>query len=607
MKKVVFLTTSIIITQCVNAQTLKEAVVKTDNERFESAASDYRALIAKEPTKGDNYFYFGENYFRKGDLDSANLCYVKGAELNATYPLNYVGLAKILWYKGLQTEAKTQLFKASTLGAKNAEVMRKTAEIYINAEQKSLDEAINLLNAAIKIEPKNQESYLLMGDAMLEKNPTDGGPAIKNYNKATELNPASPKGDLRSGRLYQRGQNYQLALDLYKKAQATDPTYAPAYREKAELYYKAGQKANAVESYKKYLELNNSLDARERYASFLFSNKQYNEAIAELENLQKAGNTKFYLDRMLGYSYAEIGNTLDKEAFNKGLVSINTFFEKTAAIPNFKYVATDYKYKGILLAKTGKDSLGVLEMEKAIALDPAKSSDMIREIAKATMKAKKYSKTIETYEKLMDGNPKNLGSQDWYEFGRAYYYDGGVKQREKADIPALTQFIKADTCFSKLAQLNPVYSIAYFWRGKANVQQDLKNEKGLAKPYFEKALSLVTLSFVKGDTTISMFRNVSSAYWLTAFWNGKANVQQDLKDDKGIAKPFYDKIVLGIKPEEKSVIKQNVIEASLYLGSYYAFSKEKDLLKAKEYFNLVKELDPANKVVIDFFKSPAGK
>ena len=49
MKKVMFLTTSIIITQCVNAQTLKEAVVKTDNERFESAASDYRALIAKDP------------------------------------------------------------------------------------------------------------------------------------------------------------------------------------------------------------------------------------------------------------------------------------------------------------------------------------------------------------------------------------------------------------------------------------------------------------------------------------------------------------------------------------------------------------------------------
>lgn len=539
MKKVVFVTTSIIITQCVNAQTLKEAVVKTDNERFESAASDYRALIAKEPTKGDNYFYFGENYFRKGDLDSANLCYVKGAELNATYPLNYVGLAKILWYKGLQTEAKTQLFKASTLGAKNAEVMRKTAEIYINAEQKSLDEAINLLNAAIKIEPKNQESYLLMGDAMLEKNPTDGGPAIKNYNKATELNPASPKGDLRSGRLYQRGQNYQLALDLYKKAQATDPTYAPAYREKAELYYKAGQKANAVESYKKYLELNNSLDARERYASFLFSNKQYTEAIAELENLQKAGNTKFYLDRMLGYSYAEVGTTIDKEAFNKGLASINTFFEKTAAIPNFKYVATDYKYKGILLAKTGKDSLGVLEMEKAIALDPAKSSDMIREIAKANMKAKKYFKAIETYERLMDGNPKNLNGADYFDLGRSYYF--GPKD-----------FVKADTCFSRLCQLSPTFATSYFWRAKANTQQDLKNEKWLAKPHYEAAMALV-------------------------------------------------------KPEERTTAsnKANVIEACEYLG-YNALTL-KDNVKAKEYFTIIKELDPNNKKQIDFFKSPAGK
>lgn len=540
MKKITLISSAIIIANTVFSQTLQEAITKTDNERFDVAAGDYRNLIAKETTKGDNYFYFGENYFKKGDLDSANICYKKGIELNATYPLNYVGLGKILWYNGQQAEAKTQLFKAATLGAnKNAEVMRKTAEIYINAEQKSLDEAINLLNSAIKIEPKNAETYLLMGDAMLEKNPTDGGPAIKNYNKATELNPASPKGDLRSGRLYQRGQNYQLALDLYKKAQATDPTYAPAYREKAELYYKAGQKANAVESYKKYLELNNSLDARERYASFLFSNKQYAEAIGELENLQKAGNTKFYLDRMLGYSYAELGNSIDKEAFNKGLSSINLFFEKTSTVPNFKYVATDYKYKGILLAKTGKDSLGVIEMEKVASMDPTKATEMLREIAKAYYKARKYTKVIETYEKLMDGNPKNLNGTDYFDLGRSYYF--GPKD-----------FIKADTCFSRLCQLSPTFATAYFWRAKSNTQQDLKNEKWLAKPHYEAALALV-------------------------------------------------------KPEERTTAsnKANVIEACEYLG-YYALTL-KDNVKAKEYFNIIKELDPNNKKQIDFFKSPAGK
>ncbi len=551
MKKITLISASFILASSTFAQTLQDAITKTDNERYAAAASDFRALIAKEANKGDNYFYYGENFFKKGDLDSANMYYQKGAELNATYPLNYVGLGKVLWYKGNTADAKTQFFKASELGLKkNTEVMRKTAETYIEAENKSLDEAMALLNAAIKIEPKNAENYLLMGDALLEKNPTEGGPAIKQYDKFSELNPKSPKGILRAGKLYQRGRNYQLALDLYKKAQDLDPTYAPAYREKAELYNLAGQKANAVESYKKYLELNNSDEARIRYAGFLVINKQYAEAITESEKTQNAGSKDMYLDRYLGYSYAELGNKTDTAAYTKGLKAINRFFEKAGS--NFKYSAVDYKYKGILLAKTGKDSLGILEMEKAAQVDPKLANEVTREIAKSYMKAKKYNKAVDTYNRIMNGDPKNLNAQDWYEFGRAYYYDGGAKQREKKDVEALDLFVKADTCFSKLTQISPAYAIAYFWRGKANVQQDVKDEKGLAKPHYEKAISLV-------------------------------------------------------KPEEKALVKQNLIEAYLYLGSHFAFSKEKDLAKAKEYFNLVKELDPANKSANDFFKSPAGK
>jgi tetratricopeptide (TPR) repeat protein len=551
MKKITLISASFILASSTFAQTLQDAITKTDNERYAAAASDFRDLIAKEANKGDNYFYYGENFFKKGDLDSANMYYQKGAELNATYPLNYVGLGKVLWYKGNTADAKTQFFKASELGLKkNTEVMRKTAETYIEAENKSLDEAMALLNAAIKIEPKNAENYLLMGDALLEKNPTEGGPAIKQYDKFSELNPKSPKGILRAGKLYQRGRNYQLALDLYKKAQDLDPTYAPAYREKAELYNLAGQKANAVESYKKYLELNNSDEARIRYAGFLVINKQYAEAITESEKTQNAGSKDMYLDRYLGYSYAELGNKTDTAAYTKGLKAINRFFEKAGS--NFKYSAVDYKYKGILLAKTGKDSLGILEMEKAAQVDPKLANEVTREIAKSYMKAKKYNKAVDTYNRIMNGDPKNLNAQDWYEFGRAYYYDGGAKQREKKDVEALDLFVKADTCFSKLTQISPAYAIAYFWRGKANVQQDVKDEKGLAKPHYEKAISLV-------------------------------------------------------KPEEKALVKQNLIEAYLYLGSHFAFSKEKDLAKAKEYFNLVKELDPANKPANDFFKSPAGK
>lgn len=538
MKKITLISAGIILANASFAQTLQEAITKTNNERYQAAAADFRAIISREASKGDNYFYYGENFFQNGDLDSANMFYQKGAELNATYPLNYVGLGKVLWYNGKNAEAKTQFFKAATLGAnKNTEVMRKTAEAYINSDNKNLDEAITILNSAIKIEPKNAENYLLMGDALLEKNPTEGGPAIKQYDKFSELNPKSPKGILRAGKLYQRGRNYQLALDLYKKAEEIDPTYAPAYREKAELYHLANQDNKAIESYKKYLELNNSDEARQRYASFLFVGKQYQNAIIEIEAINKSENSDLYLDRILGYSYAELGNKTDTGAYRKGLIAINKFFEKSAKTPNFKYAGTDYKYKGILLSKTGNDSLGVIEMEKAIVLDPKLEAEMTALIATTWMKAKRYSKAIEMYEKKMAGDPKNLSGQDYFEMGRAYYF--GPKD-----------FVKSDSCFSKLTQAIPTFATGYFWRGKANVQQDPKNEKWLAKPHYEKALSLV-------------------------------------------------------KPEERSGSKTNVIEACEYLGYYHLTIK--DNAKAKEYFTIIKELDPNNKKQIEFFKSPQSK
>ncbi len=553
MKNTVIMSASVFITHIAFSQTLQEAVIKTENERFAAAAQDFRALIAKEPTKGENYFYLGENYFENGDLDSANLFYQKGVDVNATYPLNYVGLGKVLWYNGKSTEAKAQFFKAATLGNnKNTEVMRKTAEAYIKSENKSLDEAITLLNAAIKIDPKNAENHLLLGDALLEKSPTEGGPAIKEYDKFSELNPKSPKGILRSGKLYQRGRNYQLALDLYKKAEAIDPTFAPAYREKAELYHLANQKANAVESYRKYLELNNSDEARERYAGFLLNNKQYTEAITEVETLQKGGNKSLYLDRYLGYAYAEQPSRLDTSSYRKGLNAMNSFFLKSSSAPNFKYLATDYKNKGVLLSKLKQDSLAVIEFEKAIATDPKLTNDVNREIAKTYMTSRNYAKAIETYKKIENGNMANLTGQDFYEMGRAYYYEGGNKQREKKDADALAMFVSSDSCFSKLAQKNPTYSIAFLWRAKANVQQDIKNEKWLAKPFYETFMTLT-------------------------------------------------------KPEERATAsnKNGVIESCEYLGYYCVTTK--DYEKAKEYFGIIRDLDPNNKKQIEFFKSPQGK
>ncbi|MBA2613240.1 MAG: hypothetical protein H0U95_14825 [Bacteroidetes bacterium] len=558
MKKTIIFS-AIALTGFLNAQTLQEAVAKTENERFEAAAKDFRALIAKDPTKGENYFYYGENFFENGQVDSANIFYSKGAEVNATYPLNYVGVGKVLLTKGNATEAKALFYKAAALGAnKNAELFRKIAEAWLATDTKNADEALLQINAAIKLEPKNPENYIILGDAQLEKNPTDGSGPIKSYKQATTLNPKNVKGILREGKLYQRGRNYQLAIEKYKEAIGIDPTFAPAYRELAEVYSLYQQHTKAIENWKKYLELNNSDEARYRFMSALFSNKQFLDAITEYEGLKKSGFNNLYLERLAGYSYFENG-TKDTSSYRKGLNAINKFFEMAG--PNFKYLYNDYKYKGLLLARTGKDSLGVIEMEKAIAIDPAASSEIFSDIATIYMKSKKYDKVVKAYERKMNGDFKNLTNNDFFSLGKAYYFSGGniqrdaalikdAKAKEKKEMEAKPFFISADSSFSKLTQLSPTWPVGYFWRGRANVQQDPTNEKGLAKPHFEKALSL-------------------------------------------------------LKPEEKNTptYKNNVIEALEYLAGYYT-SVAKDKTKADEYWKQVQEIDPANPKAKIYFNPP---
>jgi tetratricopeptide (TPR) repeat protein len=358
-----------------------------------------------------------------------------------------------------------------------------------------------------------------------------------------------------------------LALDYYKQAIAADPKYAPAYMEAAEIYHLAGRPTDALEYIKKYLEIHcPSVSARKRYASFQFLNKQYVEAIMEIEDITKKDPNDCYMWRILGYAYYEMGNGTDKDAYTKGTDAMEKFFkcteEKSKAGQAFKFNPDDYKYYGMLLGKQGKDSLGADAIMRAIALDSVKNCELYGEIGKIFMKSKNYAKAIMAYEKKMNCT-KGLGVQDWFDLGRAYFFMGGGKLKEAADTKDLKikkqkdeearpWFVKADTAFSRLIQASPNFPTGWYWRGKTNVQLDPKSDQWLAKPYFEKYLSL-------------------------------------------------------IKPEERALPanKENVIISCEYLGYYYV--KMKDYTKAKEYWNIVQTIDPNNEKAKAFFKSPEAK
>ncbi len=524
MKKVI-LALALLVVNVAIGQTLKDALKLTDNEQFYAATRMYKNLVQQQPTLGENYFYMGENYFKSEKLDSAQLAYKKGAEVNPANPINFVGLGKVLWYSGKYDEAKATFTNALTLSAnKNALVQMKIAECYTQAEKKDLMAAFSLLTSAAKLEPKNAEVYILTGDAYLENN-NDGSNAIKNYEKAAEIDKTSLKAILRIGQLYGRARNYNLALEYYKKAALIDSSFAPAYREQGELYYMAKQYNVAKAKYKRFLELSsNNLDARTRYASFLYLSKEYANSIAEINEIQKLDTSNNILNRLLAFSYFETGD------FANGLSKSNAFF-KRADLEKTKILAQDYEYNGKLLIKTNNDSLGIERLNKALDLDTSKT-DLYSEIASSYMKQKKYAQAISNYQKKLTMGKPN--ANDYFGMGRAYYFT--------------KDFVNADSSFSQIIKSNPTLPLGYLWRAKSNTQLDVSNEKGLAKPHYEKFVSL-------------------------------------------------------IKTEEIEKNKKDLIEAYSYLG--FQGMKQKDTVAAKQNWQKVLEIDPGNdkaKKALDSFK-----
>lgn len=490
MKATVFFAVLLFSVTDVVSQSLSEAIYKTENERYADALLDFKALVAKEPTNGDVYFYYGDCYFEKGEIDSAIMVWNKGYEMDQLTPMPLVGKFRVLWLKGDKAGAQGEVLKAMELtkgkktNIKRAEVIRGVAEMYIESENKDLDQALMLLQEAITKDPSNEDNYLLQGDALYAKTPQDATPAIKSYNLALDINKKSPRGKLRVANIYQAAQNFEEANKIYKEAIAIDSTFAPAYRARAEMFMRFEKMKLAIQDWKKYLALNNNIEARYRYANAMFAAKQYCEVIAEVNTINEAGFRNFYTERMLAGSYSECQDV--KGGAQIGLDASDRFF---AIVPAANINFIDYKTRGSLLMKLGKDSLGLLEWERAAGMNETASKELTLEIAKAYYKMKNYDKAIEMYLKRQAIVELSLG--ELYNMAQCYY--AGPKN-----------YNEAETLFAQVAAKSPEYAPAYLWRARCNYQLDLNNERWLAKPHYAKVLEVVLGDDRKKDTNKKM-------------------------------------------------------------------------------------------------------
>jgi tetratricopeptide (TPR) repeat protein len=471
------------------SQQLADAVKYIDNEQYTRAKSTLNSIIKANPTKGDAYYQLGLVYLQIEKIDSALVSFNKAKEVDPKFNLAFVGVGNALYQKGDKAGAKSSFDQALLLTkSKNAEVLARIAEVYVEAkDKKEVGNAITLLDKAILLNKLVPDYFVIRGDAYLLKQ--DGSKAVADYHEAIRLAPKVAKAYIKEGKLYIKARNYDEALKYYNKGIEMNPEYSPAYREKGELYARARKYPLAIESYKKYMELSdNDDDTKFRYASFLFMTQDYKASKDLINQLFLKGYANKTGYRLLGYSDLELGDSISS------VKNMEAFFKQQT--DTSKYIPSDYVYYGKALIKTGQKESGLKNMVKGYQMDTT-NADILLEIADNYNKLKDYPNAIVYYEKSAKKFKPRFN--ELYNLGRAYYFE--------------KRYAEADTTFGSIIANYPKYPYGYTWKANTKAVMDPDSKLGLAKPYFEKVVDLFSPESAKYKTDLAKAHNYLGAYY----------------------------------------------------------------------------------------------
>ena len=611
----------------IQAQTLEDAITATNNEQFDKADLILQSL-AKSAPSSKLFYRLGENtmlnFFSdtissslKVITEEAKQQFEKGIAISPSDPLNYVGLAKVASYAGDQAKATQMRAKAKSFllpykkvskipnPQEYAYTLAKLAESYIVFDKVDTTLAMPDIREALSIDQKNGEIYIIAGDLYLLVN--NGSLAIRNYNKAQEIDVNSPMANMKIGSIYFKGKNFGAAIPYYEQAIALDKNYAPAYRELGQLYSMAARLEESKANYETYLRLTNqNIPAKIRYVTSLFYSRNYAAVIKNVEDIFAVDQSRTYLNRIAGYSCYEQGD------YPQALIYMDRLF---ATLPADRILKKDHIYYARILIKKNQNYpkiLGELDRANAELAKVKEKNESLKGAAKEKEKVdeapltakikdlqtsvnaeeKELAKAYDAYEKAITFGDEDVNliqekantlythrhyaqaadswkrlivkgkdsEENFLQIGKAYYQ--------------AKEFDKAEEVFNQLIAKYPDYLPAYLWDANNASAKDPDNKLGLGRQKFSALLVKASSDSIK---------NANEIYDALRYL-GYSALQSDNYD---AAKAYYNRMA-NLDPQNKDIVmKAHSSMATLYMsiGEYS---------RANEYYNKILALEPGN-------------
>lgn len=213
-----------------------------DNEK---AIGFYRELLRKDPSIAPAYNNLGRLYFNLNRFGEAAAVLQKGLALNPDMAPAQV----MLGASYLEMKEPDKALGPLNLGVKGLPedvFARQTlAQALLQLHRK--EEAAEQLHELVKLDPKNQRSWYLLGKLELELSQDDFA-----HMRAIDAN--SPLSHQLSGEIMESMQNTPGAVAEYKQALSLAPDNTEAMMHLADLYWNTGDWAKAQPALEAYLQ-----------------------------------------------------------------------------------------------------------------------------------------------------------------------------------------------------------------------------------------------------------------------------------------------------------------------------------------------------------------
>lgn len=457
-----------------------------------------------------------------------------------------------------------------------------------------LDKAVQLFNAALKLDPKADEAYVGLGSSYLAyKKPAD---ALTAYNQALSINPKSAMAYNGLAYYYLSQKDESRALESAQKSASLKGDYYDSQAFIGNILFKQKKYDQAIKEYDKLIQIDKSLLSSWNLLGWAnYYAGKYENAVKAFAESKKINPYMVEAHYGLGLSFTKTGNDDAKDELSLA-INLYPYYAHTQDLINLIKANRKwndlYKTLGWSYYNYQQYKLSAAAFKEYLALEPG-DVGALRGMAWSNYWLGQMDTAYAGFKGILNNEANDtdaLVGMGWVLYNRGKdnealsYLEKAVKIDDKMvnawrTIAAINfrakKFKEAETIYKKIADLQPLAVDAYNNQGWVlyrenkyaeavnKFNESLRVNKYLGEPYYGLALSYVKL----GNVDKARENFATGMYLYPAYMDGQE---------------LYN--ILDSNPKLKELY--NALGWSYYYQYYYD--------AAKNHFNKVLKADANN-------------